>query len=350
VKRIGCAGPLVCAGAMFLTSVAAAAGEAPGTRLTVSLDYVVGSGCPDAAGFKAVVVARLGYDPFVDSAADRVVVRMGPHDHAIDGSIEWRDATGQWTGDQTFPSVATDCPSLARAMAFVLAVQIHLLANASAAAGRNAPAPPPPEPRPPPSAGTAGPVPEPPLATAAVSTPRAEPIVADATKSAGSGQPAFAIGVGPSVGFGMSSAPILLGQVFGSLAWQRVSVELAAAASLPATTRRADGAGFSQQHLLASVAACAVIARWNACALVNAGEIRMAGENIDRPVSATAALVEAGARIRFNQSLGDHAFLTAHADGVVNLIRWTATLDQVPVWTAPRFAAALGVDAGVRFP
>jgi hypothetical protein len=311
--------------------------------LNVTLDYVVGSGCPDAAGFKAVVVARLGYDPFVDGAADRVVVRMGPHDHALDGSIEWRDATGQWTGDQTFPSVATDCPGLARAMAFVLAVQIQLLANAGAAAGRSAP--PPPEPRPPASPGTAEPVPKPPVVTPA------EPIIANATKpSTESERPAFAIGVGPSVGFGMSSSPIVLGQLFGSLSWQRVSVELALAASLPATTRRADGAGFSQQHLLASGATCAVIARWNACALVNAGEIRMAGDNIDRPASATAALVEAGARVRFNQNLGGRAFLTAHADGVVNLIRWTASLDQIPVWTAPRFAAAFGVDAGVRFP
>ena len=55
----------------------------------------------------------------------------------------------------------------------------------------------------------------------------------------------------------MSSTPVLLGRVLGSLAWQHVSVELAAEASLPTTTRRSDGAGFSQQHLLASAAACA---------------------------------------------------------------------------------------------
>ena len=50
------------------------------------------------------------------------------------------------------------------------------------------------------------------------------------------------------------------------------------------------------------------------------------------------------------QGLGRRAFVSAHADGLVNLTRWTATLDQVPVWTAPRFAATLGVEAGVLFP
>jgi hypothetical protein len=347
VKLIGTTALLVGACAVLPAPVRAAAGEVRETHLAVTIDYLVGAGCPDAAVFKAVVIARLGYDPFVEGAADRVVIRMAPRDHTTDGSIEWRDAAGRWTGDQTFPSVRTDCPALARAMAFVLAVQIQLLAKTSAAASLNvAPSP---EPRPPSPTGTAEP--KPPLAATLPSTQHAEPIITNATKpSTGSERPALAIGLGPSVGFGMSSAPILLGQVFGSLTWPRVAIELAGAASVPATTRRADGAGFSQQHLLASVATCAVIVRWSACTLVNAGEIRMAGESIDRPASATAALLEAGARIRFNQHLGGRAFLTAHADGVVNLIRWTGALDQVPVWTAPRFAAALGVDAGVRFP
>ena len=38
------------------------------------------------------------------------------------------------------------------------------------------------------------------------------------------------------------------------------------------------------------------------------------------------------------QGLGRRAFVSAHVDGLVNLTRWTATLDQVQVWTAPRAA------------
>jgi hypothetical protein len=146
----------------------------------------------------------------------------------------------------------------------------------------------------------------------------------------------------------MSSSPVLLGRLLGSLAWQHVAIELAAEASLPVTTRRSYGAGIAQQHLLASAAACAVLTRWRACLLANAGEVRMTGEDIDRPTSAVAPLLQAGARVGIVQLLGRGFFVDAHADGLVNVIRWTGTLDEVPVWTAPRTAAVVGVDLGIH--
>ena len=145
----------------------------------------------------------------------------------------------------------------------------------------------------------------------------------------------------------MSSSPVVLGRVLGAFAWQHVSVELAAEAGSPTTTRRSDGAGFSQQLLLASAAACATLTRWRACLLANAGEVRMTGETIDLPTSAVVPLVETGIRVGMVQPLGRHFFVDAHADGLVNVIRWTGALDQVPVWTAPRVAAVLGVDLGI---
>jgi len=30
------------------------------------------------------------------------------------------------------------------------------------------------------------------------------------------------------------------------------------------------------------------------------------------------------------------------------VIRWTGTLDQIPVWTAPRLAAVVGLDLGAH--
>ena len=334
-------------GAVVLSSLALSAGEAVAAPLTVRLDYAAGAGCPDAADFKAVVIARLGYDPFVDAAPERVLVRIEPRGAAVDGRIEWRDAGDNWAGEQAFPSVSTDCPRLVRAMGFALAVQIQLLAKASAdpakrAAAAEAPSPP------------GGPAttnveqrisaPPPPAEPSVTSVAAAQPT------STGGAPPTFAIGAGPALGFGISSAPVLLGRLFGVVAWPHVSLELAAIASLPATTRRADGAGFSQQHLLGSAAACATITGWNACALVNAGVAHMAGENIEQPTSANVAVVEAGVRAGINQRLAARAVVSAHADGLVNLTRWTGRLDQIPVWTAPRFAAALGVDASVEFP
>lgn len=311
--------------------------------LTVRLEYAAGAGCPDAADFKAVVIARLGYDPFVESAPEHVLVRIEPRDRAVDGRIEWRDASGKWNGEQTFPSVITDCSRLARAMGFALAVQIQFLAGTGAVPDTNTAAPaeaasPPEDPS---TART-----KPPLAAASPVTSAA---AVGSAPTSGS-RPAFAAGAGPAVGLGLSSEPVMLGRLFGLVAWPHVSLELGAVVSLPATTRRADGAGFSQQLLLASVAACATSTRWSGCLLANAGEARMAGENIDQPTSAIVPVVETGARVGFVQRLGLRAFLNGHADGLVNVTRWRGTLDQVPVWTAPRFAAALGLDAGVLFP
>ena len=274
---------------------------------------------------------------------------MAPRDGSLDGRIEWRDSSGKWAGDQSFPLISNDCLQLARAMGFALAVQIQLLAKTGAAA--NPEIAPLAETVPPADAPPPQPTPAPPVVTGPSNGPTTVPGATTAAPPATRGpRPVFAMGAGPSVGFGMSSAPVLLGRVFGALSWQHVSLELAAVVSLPSTTRRADGAGFSQQHLLLSAASCVAVSRWNACLLANAGQVRMAGEDIDRPSSAEVPVVEAGARVAFIQLVGRRVFLNAHADGVTRLIRWTASLDQVPVWSAPRFAAAIGIDTGVRFP
>ena len=337
--------PLVCVGAVFLSLMGPAEGEARATPLTVSLEYAAGPGCPDAADFKAVVIARLGYNPFIDGAPDHVLVRIAARGSAIDGHIEWRDATGKWAGEQTFPSISTDCARLAREIGFALAVQIQFLAKANVAPTDVA--------APADAAGTpdapAPPLVSPPVAPTPSNKADAVPSVANMAPTGGP-RPMFAVGAGPSVGFGLSSSPVLLGRIFGAVVWPHVSIELAAVASLPTTTRRADGAGVSQQHLFASAAGCAVVTRWTACLVANAGVVGLAGEDIERRTAARVPIVATGVRVGVSERLGDRSFLNAHADGVANLIRWTASLDNVPVWSAPPFGAAIGVDAGVRFP
>lgn len=333
-------------GAIVLSSLALSAGEARPTPLTVRLEYAAGASCPDAADFKGAVIARLGYDPFTDTAPERVLVHVVPRGSAFEGRIEWRDGSGNWAGEQSFPSVITDCPRLVRTMGFALAVQIQLLAKANADPATRVDADTAPPPNGPAATDANQPMPTappPPEATAVSAAITAAP-------PANAPRPTFAMGAGPAVGFGMSSAPVLLGRLFGAVAWPHAAVEIGAVASLPATTRRADGAGFSQQHLLGTVAACATATPWNGCALINAGAVHMAGENIDRPTSATVPIVEAGVRGAINQRLARRAVISVHADGLVNLTRWTGRLDQVPVWTAPRFAAAFGIAASVEFP
>jgi hypothetical protein len=212
---------LIRVGAVLLVaSLASSAGEAQAAPLTVHLDYAAGPGCPDAADFRAVVIARLGYDPFSEGAPEHVLVRIEPRDRAIDGRIEWRDAGGKWAGEQAFPSVSTDCSRLVRAMGFALAVQIQLLAKGATPA--DATVEPSVEASPPPQAPAVETVSKPQIPV----QPLKEQTVAgnaDLERSTDSAaRPVFAIGAGPSIGLGLSSSPVLLGRLFGAVTWSRL--------------------------------------------------------------------------------------------------------------------------------
>jgi hypothetical protein len=345
------AGLIVRLGVAWFWTLGPAEAEVRAADVTVSLEYDAVPGCPDIADFEAVVIARLGRDPFTDSAPDHVLARITTRTHGLQGRLEWRDLNARRAGDQTFPLTSTDCVYLTRVMGFALAVQIQFLATTSAtpepdrtSTTNDALAAAPREDR-----SVEQPVTTPPTTALSTRESSAVPVAVSPSPRA-KHRPGLALGVGPSVGVGMSSKPLLLGRVFGGLDWPHASIELAAQVSRPATTRRADGAGFVQQQLLLGLAGCAILAPWRACALANAGVVRMAGEQVDVSTSATVPVIEAGARIGAVQRLGRHGFLSAYLDGLTVVSRWTATLDHVPVWTAPRFAAALGLDAGVRFP
>jgi hypothetical protein len=352
----------------FLLSAEQACADA----FAASLEYSAVSGCPDDATFKGMIKAELGHDPFRKDASEHILVHIARRGSAVDGRIEWRDSSGNWVGDQVFHAVGKDCGRVARTAALALALQIQLLekrrpmadpvaagtavtpdsanasptpkpdANATAASHQAAPGvgesvrelslPP----TPPAALPERAPSPEPTsekIATAAI---------ADRVR------PVFAIGVGTSVGFGMSSNEVFLGRLVGSLDWPSMSVELAVEADRFTTTRRSDGAGVEQQRLVVGAATCMTRTGWRGCVVANIGEVRLVGD-IDRPASASVPIAEVGARVGFVRHLGDRFFTHVRADALANLNRWTATLDHRSVWTAPRFAGSVGVDVGISF-
>ena len=345
------AGSLACLVTLSSWSLEARETRAQTVETAISLEYTAAPGCPSEAELEAMVAARLSYDPFSGAAQKHVSMSIEAHGAALDGRTEWRDAGGKWAGDQSFHMASGDCPRLARTMALALAVQLQLLADTRAEAAAETDARTPPDAEPPPKATGGEPAPKPPVEKSISKTSgSAAAAVGESGRASRSRSLSYALGGGASVGFGRSSTPILLGRAFGMLAWRELALELGAELSVPATTRRADGAGFSQRLLMLSAAGCGVLSRYEGCLLVNAGQVSMVGEDIDRPTSARVLLVEVGARVGVSQPFGRHLFLRAHLDGLTLLSRRTATLDSVSVWTAPPFAAALGLDAGLRFP
>jgi hypothetical protein len=277
-----------------------------------------------------------------------VIIQIKRGGSSLDGRLEWRDAHGSWTGEQMFPSATNDCSRLVRAMGFALSVQIQLLAGMRPAPDADAAQPA--DARSGPLAPSAPLAPSPPVAPAAAPTTPDVPVVL-AVPASPTRRPSmtFAGGASAAVSGGLSSAPVPLAGLFGEIAWRQLSLRLGAAAGPPSTTRRADGAGVEQQALLLSAAGCAIRARWKLCLVGNVGESRMTGVDIDRPTSAVVPIVEAGTRVGVVQQLGSRWFIDGHVDALAILSRWTASLDEVPVWTAPRFTLALGLDAGARF-
>jgi hypothetical protein len=147
-------------------------------EVLVSLDYQTDPArgdCPSAADFERQIIRQLGRDPFRESAARHVVVRLFQVGTRLGGRVEWRDANDEWEGERTFASRKESCGDMARAIALATAIQIQLLAQLDAGAlGRPAvEAKPPPvvEANPPPPPVVVAPPP------AVVTMPR-EPFVA----------------------------------------------------------------------------------------------------------------------------------------------------------------------------
>ena len=315
----------------------------PNRPFTVALRYAVAADCPTQRDFEAIVVKRLGADPFSEQVGPRVFVFIAPGDTQLEGHVVWHDQLGNWAGDQTFPSKTNNCTELVAAMGFAVAVQIQLLSPHSArgSGDKSAAAP-----STLPSSSRAPPSPE---KARASSDKGSKPRNVELTRvpAVARSSATLATDAGISLAFAMAAEPIALGRVGGVLFWPRVSLELAGEASLPAITRRADRAGFSQRYLLLSTAVCGREWQWSACSVVKAGQVRVDGRDVDAPRASSSAFIQAGVRAAVTQSIGPGAYLAARAEGLVTLTRWTGTLDDVPVWTAPRLAYTVGLDLGV---
>jgi hypothetical protein len=121
--------------ALALATLVAARPARAAAEVLVSLDYQADSAlsdCPSAADFERQIVRQLGRDPFRESAARHLVVRLFPAGTRLGGKVEWRDANDQWEGERTFASRKESCGDMARAMALSTAIQIQLLAHLDA--------------------------------------------------------------------------------------------------------------------------------------------------------------------------------------------------------------------------
>ncbi len=326
----------------------------PLPKLLVDLTYEVDPAledCPNVDELRSIVARRLGYDPYRAGSALGAEVRVQAVEAGMEGAIDWSTGAEQRLGERRFASQTQDCRQMVTTMGFVLAVQIQLMATEPTPKEEPRPAetePPegrgaPPKPAPSSQASSRG------GRRVGAAAPPPQPLEVP-TRSAGTPTPWSAMaGLGPSVGFGLAPGPVAQGRLFLAGQYGIGSIELGAEASLPSTTRLADGGGFRHQLMLGSLAACGWHRSISACALAKLGRIQVHGIGVDEPTSPAGFVAQVGPRLAYSLELGDHLVLVGHVEGLYLLTPWTVYVNRVPAWTMPRFSAVAGIDLAVNF-
>ena len=327
----------------------------PLPKLLVDLTYEVDPAlqdCPSVDELRSIVARRLGYDPYRAGSALGAEVRVQAVEAGgLQGAIDWSTGAEQRLGERRFASQTQDCRQMVTTMGFVLAVQIQLMATEPTAKE---------EPRPAETEPSEGPGASPkPAPSSRASSRGGRPVGAAAPppeplevsgRSAGAPTPWSAMaGLGPSVGFGLGPDPIAQGRLFGAVQYGRGSIELGAEATLPSTTRLADGGGFRHQLMLGSLAACGWHRSISACALAKLGRIQVQGIGVDEPASPAGLVAQVGPRLAYSLGLGDPLVLMGYVEALYLLTPWTVHVNHVAAWTMPRFGAAAGIDLAVNF-
>jgi hypothetical protein len=300
-------------------------------------------GCPSADEFLSMVARRLGYDPHREDSTLGVRVRVRSAGTGIEGTIDWSTLEDQRTGERRFASQSENCREMTTTMGFVLAVQIQLMATEPAAESTAQSAQTEPtvrqgsQPSQVPAHGNR-------KAPPPTQTPSGPP------RSAPSSTPwSVMVGVGPSIGFGLGPDPVAQGRLSLSLRFGPAALELGAEASLPSTTRLAQGGGFRHELILGTLAVCGWYGTIFTCGLVKLGRIQVHGTGVDKSASPAGFVAQAGPRLAYYLGLGDRLGLLGHVGTFYSLTPWTVDLNHVAVWTMPRFSAVAGIALTAHF-
>ncbi len=303
--------------------------------------------CPDAAAIRAEVERRLGYDPFVPTADNTIVVTIDRETDQLMGRVQLVDADGTVRG---LRSVATDvdrCEDLISTMALTISLAIdpaHVAGSAASGAASSVPPPStsppftsppstsPPFTSPPIDAGAAqveGPVSTPPAPqpSSATREARAARVVEDGAPGGKSTPIRWALGIG---GFG--SYPIHPGLAAGPLVLMtgriaNTSLALDLRGDVPS---RGGGWPFQSHMLLLNIAPCLHGDPVFACAVVSPG-IYVASEITD----GWAPILLTGIRLGAEIPLKERLAIQVHLDTLLSAIRvrvHTQVLGSGEVW------------------
>lgn len=334
---------LACAGWLAISGRYAYAGAKPFVDLKYDVDPTLRT-CPDVVEFRSMVAERLKYDPYREGSAFVVEVRARPSEQGPDGSVRWSSPAESGLSERHFSPKSQDCHELMATIAFVVAVQLELMATESES-----------EVAPKSTEIGSGKAPD---SAASPTTAAAEaPPATSAPAGAAESVPAAATpsnwsvlaGAGPMVGLGLAPAAVMQGRLFLAAEFTRIALEIGAEASLPTTTYQDNGGGFRYQLTLGTLAACARHRSVQVCGLGKLGRLAVRGLAVDKPASPVGFVAQVGPRVAYSLALGDNFALLVHVDALFLITPWTVDVNRVAMWTMPRFAGVAGIDLAARF-
>lgn len=309
--------------------------DKPRYKLSFSREAAA-SACPDAAGLRAAVAAKLGYDPFADDAPRTLTVSFQrvPGEHRA--QIELRDESGAVTGARKLKSAAATCGPLADDVAQAIAIVVDPLYLS----------PPPP----PTSASSAAPVVSvvaPPTATVDEPDPPPPPPPPEEHVRGFVQAGSFAlVGTSPG-GLGLG---FVLG--LGLRPRERWSIAVEARYDLEGRTPARSGGEVSGGLLVGHLVPCLHGGPLLACAVGQAGAFFGRSDGIPEPQRRTTLYLAAGVRLAVEVPLVGRALsLRLGADVLVSATRTRLLLDSEEVWISAPLTGTLGLSlVGWVFP
>ncbi len=311
------------------------AGTSPSAQASARLKYGRAVGvehCPDEEQFRALLAARLGYDPITANGDMRVAASIALRGGRLQGHVDLHDASGAPRGKRDLSSAKDDCGELASSMALAIGIAIDPLSLTRPVA-----------PKPPAPTVQAERQPS----VLPVAPPHIEPL-RDAIAPASPSTLTLRMGIGGLGTVGASPTPALGGALFVGMGWRSFTLDVEGRAQTSSTEPASQGAVHASM-LLATLAPCMHFGPAITCVLASAGSVQANGSGVAFQRSDSAAYAALGARIGAEHFFSKMLGARVHADVLASPTRVSLNLNDTTVWTTPVLSGALGADLLARF-
>lgn len=328
--------------AVVLASIGFASPARADGGADIELRYTRAAGaerCPDEAGLRDAVLAHLGYNPFVEGGARKIVVNITRRGKGLTAQIDRIDEHGAIAGTRTVDSTAVGCRELASSVALAVTIAIDPLYGS---------------PLRPPTPPESSPERIPPPARLARTEPTAEapsslPPPPSARKETSAHEETLRVNVGAGVVGALGAAPSPSIGATGELRVRARSFSVGAGFRLDApasgTANGASGGRIASSLLVGSLVPCAHFGRFAVCASAHIGALSGNASEVARTERHSTFFSAAGGRVAMAVPFGNLFALGVYVEALGTLTPTTLRIDRREAWSIPPASAAVGLQA-----